>query len=287
VATPSGPVPAERLRPGDKVLGTGGDVLGVSQVLRIALPGSTFRRLDLPRPIEIAVGALGFGLPSSPLVVGPAQCLRLSGGWVRAELLVNHRTIRPVDPGLPMVALRHDGVGPFLAAGVPLGAGQDIRPDMAATVASLLRLGGSSGDRDREIEGYVDRVDRAGAFGWARDRSRPGCVVPLEVVVEGKVVAQTITDLPRPDLGGDKPVGRSLHGFRVRFPARLAAGRCWMIEIRRAAGGPALPGTPLILDAAAILPLRFDVALAAARKGEAMAARLAALVADGAERRRR
>lgn len=300
LATPFGPVPAGRLRPGDRVLGPGGVVQALTRVLRIDLPGAAFRRLGLPRPVGIAAGALGFGMPAGPLVVGPAQCVRLDGGWIRADVLVDHRAIRPVEAGLAMVALRHDGAGAVLAAGVPVDVGGDAGPDVAATVASLLRLAGASARRRPEIDGYVDIADRTALHGWAIDRSRPGCVVPLEVLVDGAVVARAITDLPRPDLGGagsggegpggeglggEGLGGRALHGFAVRFPAPLSAGRRWMVEVRHAGGGPALPGTPLVFDAAVGSAMRFDTALAAL--GNDAAATLAGIVEAGAGRRRR
>jgi hypothetical protein len=291
LTTPFGPVPAGRLRPGDRVLGPGGVVQALTRVLRIDLPGAAFRRLGLPRPVGIAAGALGFGMPAGPLVVGPAQCVRLDGGWIRADVLVDQRAIRPVEAGLAMVALRHDGAGPVLAAGVPVDFGGEAGPDVAAAVASLLRIGASARRRP-EIDGYVDIADRTALHGWAIDRSRPGCVVPLEVLVDGAVVAQAITDLPRPDLGGvgsggEELGGWALHGFAVRFPAPLSAGRRWMVEVRHAGGGPALPGTPLVFDAAAGSAMRFDTALAALGSDAAAAATLAGIVEAGAGRRRR
>jgi len=298
VATPFGPIPAERLQPGGQVLGPGGALLTLTEVRRLALPGALFRRLGLDAPVEIAAGALGFGMPSVPLVLGPAQRLRLAGGWIAADLLADGRTIRTTDRGGPMVVLRHAGEGPFLAAGTPLGApcapgsrGHGAPADIDAAVSTLLRLADASGVPSRDLDGFVDQADRFGVAGWAIDRALPDRVVPLEIRVGGEVVALALADTPRHDVavdpGGGGAGGRARHGFAVRFAAPLAAGRSWMITVCRAGGGPTLGGTQVLLDAAGASPDGFDLALAAAADGAAGAEFLAELVDAGVAARRR
>ncbi len=291
VATPFGPTPAERLQPGGQVLGPGGTLLTLTEVRRLALPGALFRRLGLDAPVEIAAGALGFGMPSGPLVLGPAQRLRLAGGWIAADLLADGRAIRTTHSGGPMILLRHAGEGPFLAAGTPLGAPAGAShggpADIAATVATLLRLADGYGVPSRDLDGFVDQADRFGIAGWAIDRALPDRVVPLEILAGGTVVAHALTDRSRPDVAVDRPGGRARHGFVARFAAPLPAGRSWMVTVRRAGGGPTLGGTQVLLDAAGASPAEFDLALAAAADGVAGAEFLAGLVNAGVAARRR
>ncbi len=291
VATPFGSVPAERLQPGGQVLGPGGASMTVTGVRRLALPGALFRRLGLDAPVEIAAGALGFGMPSAPLVLGPAQRLRLAGGWIAADLLADGRAIRTTHSGGPMILLRLDGDGRFLAAGTPLGApgttGHTGPADIDAAAATLLRLADASGVPSRDIDGSVDHADRFGVAGWAVDRALPDRVVPLEVLAGGTVIALALADKPRPDVAGDRPAGRARHGFAARFATPLPAGRSWMITVRRAGGGPTLGGTRVLLDAAGASPETFDLALAATADGVAGAEILAGLVDTGITARRR
>jgi hypothetical protein len=291
VATPYGQIPAERLQPGGQVLGPGGALLTLTEVRRLSLPGALFRRLGLDAPVEIAAGALGFGMPSGPLVLGPAQRIRLAGGWIAADLLADGRAIRTTDGGGPMIALRHAGEGPFLAAGTPLGApasaDQDGLADIAATVATLRRLADGSGVPTRDLDGFVDHADHFGVAGWAIDRALPDRVVPLEILAGDAVIALAVADKPRPDVAADRPGGRARHGFAVRFAAPLPAGRSWMITVRRAGGGPALGGTLVLLDAAGASSEAFDLALAAIADGAAGAEFLARLMDAGVAARRR
>ncbi len=272
VATTVGPKAAGRLRPGDRLLGAGGVPVTLAGLRRVHLAGEAFRRLGLPAPVLIAPGALGFGRPSTPLLVGPAQLMRLSGTWVAADLLVDGRRIRHADQPIDAVALELDGNGAFLAAGTPLGSAmRDAgRPDAARVAAVLLRLAQANGSCGA-LEGHVDHADRFGVIGWARHSRLPDAAVPLEIAAGGQVVAHAIADMPRDDLvrggGAGRVSGTARHGFAVRFATPLPAGRAWLLEIRRAGSGSALPGSilpgsPVLVDAAGSAAEDFEVALA-------------------------
>ncbi len=93
IATPSGPVAVEHLRPGDRVLSAfGGDV---------PVQWIGHRRLDCRRhrapasvwPIRIRAGALGEGVPSRDLRVSPEHGLYLDDVLIPAGLLVNGDSI--------------------------------------------------------------------------------------------------------------------------------------------------------------------------------------------------
>jgi len=310
VATPDGPVAAERLRRGGRVLGAAGQVLTLREVHHLTLPAAVFRRLGLAPPVLVATGALGFGMPTAPLVLGPAQRIRLAGDWVEADRLVDGVRIVRLAGGAQMVQLGHGDADPLLAAGTmlaPAGAPPGGVGDISAQVEILLRLADASGVPSGRLAGFVDHADRFGVVGWALDTAAPERVVPLEVLVAGQVVACGLADQPRPDLAralaqAGRGTALARHGFALRFAAPLPAARTWMVELRRAGGGQSLPGqslpgqslpgqslpgTPLLLDAATTSPARFDIALAGLADGEAAAVFLAGLVAGAAWARRR
>ena len=298
VATPGGPVAADRLQRGGRVFGAAGQVLTLTSVHHITLPATVFRRLGLSPPLLMAAGALGFGLPTAPLVVGPAQRIHLAGNWVEADCLVDGLGIVRLEGDRQIVQLLHNGTGPLLAAGLMVasaGACAEGALGAASSVLAqaeiLLRLADASGVPAGPLDGFVDHADRFGVVGWALDTAAPERVVPLQVLVAGQVVAHALANRPRPDLlralaRAGRGTALARHGFAVRFTTPLPTGRSWMVTLRHAGGGRSLPGTPLLLDAAAPDPARFDTALAGLTDGEAAAAFLARLV-DGATKARR
>ncbi|MBL6429606.1 MAG: Hint domain-containing protein [Maritimibacter sp.] len=81
IDTPSGPVPAERLGPGDLVrtLDHGAQVLRWTGMRRVTLGRFPHRN----RPVSFAPGSLGGGWPRRTLVVSPQHRVLLRGGEVR------------------------------------------------------------------------------------------------------------------------------------------------------------------------------------------------------------
>ncbi len=81
IATPDGPVPVERLRPGDLVLTCDGPPLPVlwTWAQKLVLQGESARC----RPLVLAPGALGPGLPAAPLRLSPGHGVLVHGplGW--------------------------------------------------------------------------------------------------------------------------------------------------------------------------------------------------------------
>jgi len=300
VATPSGPVAAGRLRPGDRVLDAAGRAVAVTGVHRVGLAAGTFRRLGLPAPVLVAPGVLGFGRPAAALLLGPAQTLRLAGAWITADLLVDGRGIVQADQAITAVELALPAATAFLAAGVPLGpagtratTGADDR-----IAAALLRQaaafgggggeggGGGGGGGGGALQGHLDHADRFGMVGWARYADLPLAVVPLEIAAEGRVIAHAIADRPRPDLVTDGEAGATSvvarHGFTLRFATPLPAGRAWLMQVRRAGGGMELPGSPLLIDTAGSTVEDFETALAGVG-ADAEALLLLARLTNGAQ----
>jgi len=71
------------------------------------------------------------------------------------------------------------------------------------------------------IEGFVDQVRAGEIIGWACDPGRPDRRVLIVALAEGKVIAETLADLPRKDLVNlGKGDGR--HGFRLRIPGDMS-----------------------------------------------------------------
>ena len=189
-----------------------------------------------------------------------------------------------------LLALGHDA--PLLAAGVMLAAacvGVARAPpmDRACATAALLRQAGAARLPAGALAGHVDHADRTGMTGWARDTAAPDRVVALEVLIAGRVVGQILADQPRPDLARNTRAGLARHGFSWHFADPLPAGRSWLIDVRRAGGGAALPGTPLLLDAAAAAPERFDIALAGLADGPGEVQFLAQLIENATRSQRR
>lgn len=106
IATPRGPVPAERLAVGDRVCTMGNGAQTIRWVGRVTLGPEDLARTPALRPIRLRADALGDGQPQRDMLLSPQHRV-LVGGW-RAELflgereylaaachLVNNRTIAP------------------------------------------------------------------------------------------------------------------------------------------------------------------------------------------------
>lgn len=92
IATPSGPVPVERLAIGDLVLTSG----GLSRRVRWIGRQTCHTRFGDPLrvlPVAIAAGALGAGLPYRELRLSPDHALLVDGVLVQAGALVNGTTV--------------------------------------------------------------------------------------------------------------------------------------------------------------------------------------------------
>jgi hypothetical protein len=99
ILCPGGERPIEDLAVGDLVLTADGDVRPVRFIGRQTF-ATVFADPRRTRPVRIAAGALGQGLPRRDLCVSPDHALFIGGVLVQAGALVNGTTIAPMA-GLP------------------------------------------------------------------------------------------------------------------------------------------------------------------------------------------
>jgi hypothetical protein len=113
VLTPSGPVAAEALSPGDLVLAVSGSAAPFQAVAGVA-------RTSLPTAlVRIRAGALADGTPQDDLLLPPGHALFLEGTLVAAGDLVDGHGIvaEPARAAVTLVLLTLGGHDAILAAG--------------------------------------------------------------------------------------------------------------------------------------------------------------------------
>lgn len=81
------------------------------------------------------------------------------------------------------------------------------------------------------LDFHVDAVDDEGVVGWIWAPSTPEKRLPLELVEDGVVLAETVADIYRQDLADAGKAGGSC-SFRFAIPAVLRDGRPHTIELR-------------------------------------------------------
>ncbi|MEY8843002.1 Hint domain-containing protein [Cribrihabitans sp. XS_ASV171] len=96
IATPDGERAVERLRPGDPILTADGRTVSVKWIGR-QTRNKLFTPEDRLRPVRVAAGALGPGVPHSDLILTADHALILDGLAINAGALVNGTTIM-VEP---------------------------------------------------------------------------------------------------------------------------------------------------------------------------------------------
>nr|WP_281268144.1 Hint domain-containing protein [Pseudoroseicyclus aestuarii] len=73
IATPRGEVPVEQLRPGDRVITRDNGIQEIRWAGRRDMGAAAFSKRPALRPVMIAAGALGNGLPEQPMMVAPGH----------------------------------------------------------------------------------------------------------------------------------------------------------------------------------------------------------------------
>ncbi|TCU15978.1 hypothetical protein [Rhizobium sullae] len=75
----------------------------------------------------------------------------------------------------------------------------------------------SEQDNAKPMNGRVDAVDMGRVFGWAFDPMAPDQRLTIRVLLDGKVIAETVADRNRPDLRRNG-IGDGKHAFEIALP---------------------------------------------------------------------
>jgi hypothetical protein len=119
--TENGDIPVESLRPGDHAITYENELAKIIWVGRRELDFARHPSPGLVRPIRIAAGALGMGIPERELVVSPDHGLYFDGCLVQAKDIVDGAVIRQ-DTDMPSVRYYHvelESHAILLAEGAP------------------------------------------------------------------------------------------------------------------------------------------------------------------------
>lgn len=110
------------------------------------------------------------------------------------------------------------------------GAGDD--GVMPPEVSGRIEDPGLEAGVEPEFYGWVDRVDRFGAVGWAVGRRNPAQPVDVEFLLEGSVVGRSRCEAFRPDVleAGKHPTG--ICGFAFEWPRNAVRQGLRQVEVR-------------------------------------------------------
>ena len=237
IATPCAEMPVELLRIGDEVITASGGVERIRWIGRRRYAAAAIAADRARRPVRIAAGAFGAGLPRRDLFLSPQHALLLRDPegedvLVPAAQLVNGVSVARCDDCRDVTYFHieltaHDAV---LAEGQPAetfvdrnsratfdNAGEYARlyreavpaimPFCAprieggATLARIrAKIEARAGIRPGPLQGHLDRADDRMIEGWAFDPTNPACPVLLEILVDGRGWRTLLADQYRGDL---------------------------------------------------------------------------------------
>src|SRR5262245_31681694 len=72
-------------------------------------------------------------------------------------------------------------------------------------------------DNVKPMNGRVDAIDGGRLFGWAFDPMAPDRRLTIRVLLDGKVIAEAVADINRPDLRRNG-IGDGKHAFEIALP---------------------------------------------------------------------
>lgn len=104
------------------------------------------------------------------------------------------------------------------------------------------------------LKGNIECCDRFRTSGWVFDPTCPKQRVRLEICYDGAVIGHVVADRYRHDLEAVGYLGDGCCSFSFVHPVPLRLLSARTIEIRRAADGAPMPGSPVLLPAVT----RFD-----------------------------
>ncbi len=273
IATPDGEVPVETLRIGDLVLTGGGIARPVKWLGRRSYPREIVAAQPQLRPVRLAAGSLGRGLPRRDLYVSPLHALLLPaphGGEVLipAGALVNGRTITRADiAAVSYVHIELEMPDVVWAEGAAAESFVDCDSralfENAAEFAALypghtapywqfcapriedgwrleaIRAGlpgeAAPAGAGGSLGWHIDRHEDGRIEGWAFDHADPCYPVRIELLTEREQVGCIIANRYRIDLD-HAGLGHGGCGFAVALP-ELDAATFASIRLRTLGGG--------------------------------------------------
>lgn len=103
------------------------------------------------------------------------------------------------------------------------------RPDVA-----------SDQDNAKPVNGRVDAIDMGRIFGWAFDPVAPDQRLTIRVLLDGKVIAETVADRNRPDLRRNG-IGDGNHAFEIALPDPVQSRANDLVVVARTGSGSEQP----------------------------------------------
>jgi len=125
------------------------------------------------------------------------------------------------------------------AEAAEIGPGDDTGDDAAAAAAP----GG------RALQGFVDKATWSLVEGWAWDPETPEERIRIDLVEDGTPLLTAVADGDRPGLAL-VGIGDGRHAFSIALEPGLLASGQHVLHLRCADTGAAVPGSPVVLDAA-------------------------------------
>ncbi len=248
IATADGEASVETLRIGDLVRTAGGRLRPIRWLGRRAYPATLVAAQPQLRPVRVATGALGDGLPRRDLYLSPLHALLLDGVLVPAASLVNDVTItRGPTAAVSYVHIELDGADIVLAEGAAAetfvdcdsramfhNAAEYDQLYPAATPARWrfaaprveqgwrlqaihARLAGLAPASRGALRGHIDQQCHGRIEGWAMDADDPAAPVEFELVAHGRQLGCLIANRYRIDLD-HAGIGRATHAFVAELP---------------------------------------------------------------------
>lgn len=80
------------------------------------------------------------------------------------------------------------------------------------------------------MRGNFDDVREGTAYGWAWVASMGNKPVTVQILANGKIVAQGLADMERGDLAS-AGIGNGKHAFAIRLPKKLFTGKHYELKI--------------------------------------------------------